>query len=177
MDWITIGLALLTFGALAVFVARPWWAQRRQPQPETTLDTSLAQQREETLNALRDLEFDYEVGKIIEEDYILLRQSLLADTAVIMTQIEQEQAHLNAPIEAEIFTTRKDDSARQVLLPPAENAGACPICNRIPLAGDLYCRGCGTHLAPACPECGKIISPTDRFCVACGLELALAVAG
>jgi hypothetical protein len=88
MDWTAIGLGLVTTGALVVYVTRPWWKQRQQPQPQpdSVPDTSLADQREAILTALRDLDFDHAVGKVIKEDYVSLRQTLLAKAAAILTQ-------------------------------------------------------------------------------------------
>lgn len=183
MDWSAIGLGLVTTGALVVYITRPWWTHRWNPQtkPASTPATSLADQREATLAALRDLDFDHEVGKVTEEDYTSLRQTLLVKTAAIMTQIEHEQAtaqtDLDARIEAEILAARQKLNGGRVTRSPDEGNRVCPTCNRLPLPGDLYCRGCGTHLAPACPECGQTVAPSDRFCVSCGFELALAMAG
>ncbi len=183
MDWTAIGLGLVTTGALVVYITRPWWIHRwnRQTKPALTPDASLADQREAILTALRDLDFDYEVGTVTEEDYTSLRQSLLAKAAAIMTQIEQEQATVQADfethIEAEILAARQNLNGGRVTRSVAETDRVCPTCSRVPLADDLYCRGCGTHLAPACPECGQTVAPADRFCVSCGFELARAMAG
>lgn len=183
MDWTAIGLGLVTTGLLAVYLTRPWWASRWNPQThsDSALEPSLADQCEAILTALGNLDFDYEVGKVTEEDYTFLRHPLLAKAAAIMTQIEQEQAtaqaDLDARIEAEILAARQNLNGGRVTRAPEEAGRACPTCNRLPLPGDLYCRGCGTHLAPACPECGQTVTPTDRFCVSCGFELALAMAG
>lgn len=183
MDWTAIGLGLVTTGALVAYITRPWWAHRwnAQPKPVSTPVISLANQREATLAALRDLDFDHEVGKVTEEDYTSLRQTLLAKTAAIMTQIEQEQATTQADlddhIEAEILAARQNLNGGRLTRSPEEGSRVCPTCSRVSLPGDLYCRNCGAHLAPACPECGQTVTPTDRFCVSCGFELALAMAG
>lgn len=173
MDWTIIGLSLVTMGALAAFVSRPWWAPQTTPVgPTPATAPSLAEQREATLTALRDLEFDYEVGKVIDEDYMPLRQALLQDTAMIMAQIEQQTNDLDARIEAEIQAVRGWE-----IIPASDNAGPCPTCHQLAYPGDRYCRGCGTPLALICPECGQAVSAADRFCVECGFELAVAVAG
>jgi hypothetical protein len=183
MDWIAIGLGLVTTGALVVYITRPWWAQRwnSQNKPDSTPDTSLTDQREAVLIALRDLDFDHVVGKLTEEDYAKLRQSLLVNAAAITTQMDNEQrsavADLDARLDTEILAVRQKLNDGRVPHSPDEVSGACPTCNRMRLPGDLYCRGCGTQLAPACPECDKTVSPTDRFCMSCGFELALAIAG
>lgn len=183
MDWTAIGLGVVTTGALVVYVTRPWWTHRWNPQtkPASTPEPSLADQREATLTALRDLDFDHAVGKITAADYSALRQTLLAKAAAIMTQIEYEQAtaqaDLDACIEAEILAARQNLNGGRVTRSPDEGSRVCPTCSRVPLSGDLYCRSCGTHLVPACPECGQPVASTDRFCVSCGFELVLAMVG
>lgn len=183
MDWTAIGLGLVTTGALVVYITRPWWIQRWQPQtqPDSTPEPSLADQHETIFTTLRDLDFDHAVGKITDGDYTVLRQNLLAKAAAIMTQIDQEQAvaqaALDARIEAEILAVRPKLNGGQITHPLDEAGRACPTCSRAPLPGDLYCRGCGSQLALTCPECGKAVTLTDHFCVGCGFELALAVAG
>lgn len=182
MDWTAIGLGLVTTGALVVYVTRPWWMPGRQsrPQPDSVPDTSPADRREATLTALRDLDFDHAVGKVTKEDYVSVRQTLLAKAAAIMTQIEQEQVaqvDLEARIEAEILAVRQNQKDGRIPHSPVGAGRSCPTCMRVSDPGDLYCRGCGTKLAPACPECGQLVVTTDHFCVACGFQLALAVAG
>jgi hypothetical protein len=183
MDWTAIGLGLVAIGVLVIYVTKPWWTQRWQSQThsDSTPNTSLVDQREAALVALRDLDFDHALGKVTEEDYVPLRQTLLASAAAIMTEIEQEQiatqTALAAHTEVEILAARQHLNGRQVSPSYTANGRTCPTCSRVPLPDDLYCRGCGTQLTPTCPECGKAVTPTDHFCVECGFELALAVAG
>jgi hypothetical protein len=45
----------------------------------------------------------------------------------------------------------------------------CPSCGHPTLAGDTFCRGCGTARTPTvCPTCGASRKPTDSFCGRCG---------
>jgi hypothetical protein len=183
---------------VAAYIARPWWAQRKETAPE--LDTSpqpaqnsqgesLTQQREALLITLRDLDFDYNVGTVTEEDYGPLRQSLLTQVADIMAQQEQQaavEANLEARIEAEILAARRSlNSAKRsqatsfsppavASLAPASN-GTCPACGWTRRPDALYCVDCGIKLPSACPECGQTVHSADLFCNRCGTELALAV--
>ena len=51
---------------------------------------------------------------------------------------------------------------------PASNQ-VCPICDRVPRVGDLFCRTDGTKLISGkmC-RCGKAAEPDDKFCGGCG---------
>ncbi|MEE6260557.1 adenylate/guanylate cyclase domain-containing protein [Plantactinospora sonchi] len=44
----------------------------------------------------------------------------------------------------------------------------CTTCGRTAAAGDRYCGGCGTELAPACAQCNRPLAPDAAFCTACG---------
>lgn len=45
----------------------------------------------------------------------------------------------------------------------------CPVCGHPTVAGDVFCRGCGTaHSSPSCPRCGAPRTTTDAFCGRCG---------
>lgn len=191
MDGVAIGLGLLLAGAVMVFVARPWWAQRgdlehglasRDGSVEDVHGEMLADRREAVLTALRDLDFDHAVGKVAKEDYEPLRQALLAEAAGVVAQLDDEwarvEADLDARIEAQVLamrqTLRAERSRRVSAASPANNP-VCPICGQTSRPGDLYCAGCGTRLNAECPQCGRVVRPTDLFCAGCGTKLALAV--
>jgi len=82
---IIIGILLL------IYLALPLWSSEQIPR-ETDIMTSASQQldlqREQSYSALLDLDEDYEVGKISDKDYQMLRQELLHETAEILKRIE-----------------------------------------------------------------------------------------
>jgi hypothetical protein len=184
MDWTAIGLGVITLGAVAAYITRPWWAGQADPAGSDRPAEALAERQEAVLAALRDLDFDHEVGKVTEEDYNGQRQALLVEVASVITQLDEgrtgEEADLDEQIEAQILTVRQTlqtnqqhEKGHQAPLP----GNTCPTCHRPARPGDLYCAGCGARLASACPECGKAVQPTDFYCASCGIELALALSG
>jgi Double zinc ribbon len=49
----------------------------------------------------------------------------------------------------------------------------CPECGYPTLAGDAFCRGCGTPRTPTvCGQCGAARTPTDTFCGRCGARFS-----
>lgn len=64
----------------------------------------LAQEREAVLQALRDLEFDYQTGKIAQSDYLVQREALLQRGAQLLRRLEAER---DAAIEAAIRDVRR----------------------------------------------------------------------
>lgn len=176
MDVIAISLGVVVAGTVGVYLAWPWWAKEGQlncASPERA-DETLNERHEQILSALRDLDFDHEVGKLTAEDYGLLRQSLLAEAAVVLTQLDESRAgaaDLDEEVETRILVVRR------TLRTDQRPGTACPTCSRPARSGDLYCGGCGARLASACPSCGKTVQPSDLYCGGCGVELALALSG
>jgi len=184
MNEMAVILGMLVAGAVAAFVAWPWRMQRKMLRPAfgaaaTPHAEALAERREAVLTALRDLDFDRAVGKVIEEDYSPLRQALLTEAAAVTTRLDDErvtvEANFGALIEEEVLDVLQTLGAEHRGGEPASD-NTCPACGRAFRPGDLYCAGCGAHLHTLCPECGRMVRLDDLFCAGCGARLAMAVA-
>lgn len=144
----------------------------RQSSARAELDELLAQ-REAAFQALRELRFDHQVGKVSDEDFAVFEAHLKQSAAAALQALDEWEAAadrgLEQVLEAEI-------AARRAAL-----AGAgrfCPACGRPAAAEDRFCGRCGASLAPAaasalsapraCPHCGTALDPGDRFCSGCG---------
>ena len=82
---IIIGILLL------IYLALPLWSSAQIPRETDTMTFTSQQldlQREQSYSALLDLDEDYEVGKISDKDYQMLRQELLHETAEILKRID-----------------------------------------------------------------------------------------
>ena len=82
---IIIGILLL------IYLAFPLWSSKQVLQENDVTNSALQQldlQREQSYSALVDLDEDYEVGKLSESDYQMLRQELLHEAAEILKRIE-----------------------------------------------------------------------------------------
>jgi hypothetical protein len=112
------GLLVLTIGgALLLIVVRPIEAGAgAQASSESTSSDS---EREAIVAALEDLEFDYETGKLSEED----------------------RDRLGEDLRQEAVRTLARARAREEPSPP----GACR-CGRVPQPGDRFCSQCGAAL-------------------------------
>ena len=93
MFWVILWILLLGI-PLTVFLALPL-RFRRDVEPEIDESESTMQQlfreRERGFSALADLDEDYEVGKLSEQDYQTLRAQLLEETAAVVGQIESSE--------------------------------------------------------------------------------------
>lgn len=132
---------VLAFLAVSVpVVAAPLWrAQTVASEPPGDSQTTSATSYGSTLLALRDLEFDHQLGVVNDDDYGQLHEQLVAEAAVALDgrpQAEREEAA--AAIEAAIRARRERH--------PANVIRFCPQCGNRVDAGDHFCTGCGNPL-------------------------------
>lgn len=119
------------------------------------------QSRQAVLLALRDLDFDFQAGKVAEVDYQPLRADLLRQAAGL---IEDQERVKDDAIEAMIQSRRTAKNVQQSLL-----EGQCRQCQAPLLQGAKFCSKCGAPVEEAqCPHCRKAVQPGDRFCPSCG---------
>ena len=156
-----ISAILIGLGALGVsipFVINPF--RQRQLTGAKKSEARDEDSRVAALSALRDLDFDYRVGKVGDEDYSALRVQLVADAAQhIQRQVEEEEK-----LEALIQARR------------ASQGSKCEQCGASLEAGQRFCSKCGEPAnSVVCPSCGKKVRAGDLFCPSCGIRVGLQV--
>ncbi len=155
---ILFGIAML---ALSLpFVARPFQQVRGKKSAMLMKRVDPNEQRLAALTALRDLDFDFQVGKVSEDDYTSLRARLVAEAARYL------QDDKNDEIEA-LIQARKASKAK---------TPACAHCGEALEAGNHFCPHCGAAAETSCPSCGKNIKAGDLFCSSCGAQLTIQTA-
>lgn len=169
MLWITLLLALLISLAALAYVLWPLFTQ--QPVALLVEDdrlTELLARKDSTLHALKDLEFDHQVGKLSEEDFTRFYERLSRQALVLIGQIEKVTPEINAldeALEAEITKQRRAVPARNGVVKPAV---AAPVVTA-PISTSTISTSSGTA-APThfCTECGTRLQPGFKFCANCG---------
>ena len=165
-------IALLVIGIL-VFIAYPLFDPRRGTFVESAsvLDTLIAQ-RDATYDALRDLDFDFQLGKLSKVDYDTLRDKYKARAAYILQQIDalagtgtgSNGKDAEAQIEDQVARLRhaKTTTTKEESLPRAPDAVEAEIARVRALrkAGGGFCSKCGTPYHAG-----------DKFCAKCGNKL------
>jgi RNase P subunit RPR2 len=148
---ILIGLGML--GVSIPFVIRPFQQKPTKNVKKSKTHVQFEEGRVATLSALRDLDFDYKSGKVIDEDYVPARAQLLAEAARYIQQQEEEEDKLETLIQA-----RRDSKDAN-----------CEQCGASMETGQRFCVKCGTPVNNvACPSCGKKVRAGDLFCSSCG---------
>lgn len=172
---LTLGLlGALLVSALAV-AAVVWPLLKKGPAPVLIEDdrlTELLHRKEQVLASIKELEFDYRVGKLSEADYQQFDQRLRRQAIGIMQQIEQvapESAGLDAALEREIDRRRmvKPETGKPASGEDLEAEIASR--RRVPAATPAPVTVSATNGATRyCTNCGGAIAPKHKFCAQCG---------
>lgn len=168
--FLVIALAL----AVVFFVAQPFMERGGRRMPAEAQDVSaLMAERDRIVNALQELDFDYKLSKIPEEDYPVQRAELLAKGTEILKRLDAlrpsaggketgpERAAADR-IEAAIAARRADLSSPPVAARDDDDVEALIASrrtNRKDKSGGF------------CPRCGKPVLASDRFCPHCGKSI------
>jgi hypothetical protein len=146
-----LGFALVLCAGLAFFVAAPLLAAERAGEATLPIDVTpladLKRRRLVVYENLKDLEFEFQAGKISREDYQSLRENYLGEAAQLMIASQQEEQMAS---EGELIE-------RAVVARRVERKRASP--------GEYVCPKCGfENPLPVkfCGECGARLSPRGR---------------
>ena len=169
MELTAIFFSLAVLILVGVYLYAPFMEgrARRVTEEEHELSALMAE-RDRVINSLQELDFDYKLGKIPEEDYPTQRAGLLQSGAEILKKIDSL---------APQPTSAQDTEARLERAIAARRADAAMA--RVEIADDeleamisARRKGRTNKSAGFCPRCGKPVMVTDRFCPSCGKSLS-----
>jgi len=147
---------------LAIAAAAIAWPLLREPDEDAEagslqeatvaadpLDDLLAR-RDAIYQAIRELRFDYQVGKVSEADYHIFEDQFKIQAVAVLKEIDQLQAaeadgDLDGRLEAEIAALRRNGhgAGPARVKQPAGAARFCSQCGQPVQPGDLFCGACG----------------------------------
>jgi hypothetical protein len=164
MDALTLFITLILVGGAFTLVLYPLW--QRPTRPTTEIDRpgqSLAEveaRYQAALAAIRDLMFDYEMGKIAAEDYLPLLQKAKLHAAQLRQQLNQsgDEVSFNPATDAEIEAAVAALKNNQTHTAPS-------------LQSQVESEIAVLTQKNRCPQCGYTAQPGDSFCAKCGLVL------
>jgi hypothetical protein len=152
-----IGAVLVGLGILVVavaYMARPLFRQSsnggQNNAASAATRSQLTSRRDAVYALIRELDADYQTGKVNAEDYQIQRGRYVAEGVSILKQLDalsagEGHADLNAEIEAQVLALRQAHAT-------STGEGQQP-----PLA--------------FCSQCGHPADPEHRFCANCGASL------
>ena len=151
--------AVLAVAAL-VLVLLPLFNEVSAPRRTTSRSESAAPSSE-AVQALREIEFDRETGKLSDADYTALKTRYTREAVAAM---RDEKAGVAG---------EAGDAAEAVILQYRRRQLGCTVCGPRPEPDAIYCSTCGRYLAATCARCHAPITEIGaRFCGSCGESLA-----
>jgi Double zinc ribbon len=144
----------LAFVLLPMFMGSSPSAGRR---PRTDRSAGASDESTRSIEALREIEFDRETGKLSDADYASLKASY---TASALSEMRGE---------GDVASGGGRSATSMALGPPT----VCPSCGPRPEPEALFCSQCARYLPGNCQTCGApVAEPGARYCAECGHRLA-----
>lgn len=145
--------AIMIVVAVALFVAAPLVegarSRRRIATPERERQEHL---RALAVQGLRELEFDHEMGKLDEGDYLTLKRTLEDRALSAMAALDRIAAPAPAAVSDDSVNGAAPNGATPVAESSAHAAARTRFCPRCGAAG--VAPGAGTDSCPACGAAG-----------------------
>ena len=169
MELTAIFFSLAVLILVGIYLYAPFMERRARRVTEEEHELSaLMAERDRVINSLQELDFDFKLGKIPEDDYPVQRSSLLQKGADILRKIDAlapqatSAQDTEARLERAIAARRADASVARVEV--TDDDLESMISSR---------RKKRTNKSAGfCPKCGKPVMVTDRFCPSCGKSLS-----
>ena len=154
---------LLAIGGLAV-VLYPLFVEAPAGRPVARAATAAQTvDRERAVEALREIEFDRETGKLSDSDYAELKTAYTQEAIAAMRAEES----------AAVVAAAADDPAEAAVLAYRQRVRECGRCGPRPEPDAAYCSSCGGYLAGRCGHCSApVTEPGAAYCTGCGHALA-----
>lgn len=156
-------LMLLGFAVVAYPLMRP--AARLVTGGAASEDEleELTRERDSAYAAIKELEFEYQLGNLSPEDFQGLRDQYAERAARALSRLDaaRERAAAAAAVAPAPAPVPVPDIEP---LPP----GVCPLCRQPVEAEDRFCAECGAMLSRFCRACGAQRDPSETSCARCG---------
>ncbi len=195
-----IACGLLALGVLAYMISPMLDGSARRLRTERSAGSrrdDLLKKKDFIFSSIRELNIDYNMGKLAAEDHKTLRQEYMNEASDVLDELDRT-AVSDLPVEEQIEeavreirrrepatgeTVTVDDEAaahKAAEDVPAEDARpvpsarvqVCRICRTVNELSARFCIECGASLKTStCAGCGAENPASARFCAQCGGKL------
>lgn len=168
MELGSVFLILAVFIIVGIYLYAPFMTKPRKLSTSEMHEVSaLKAERDRVITSLQELDFDFKLGKIPDEDYPEQRAELLKKGSDILRQLDELEPLYAAARTAEA-RIEKAAAARR-----ADSASEDAAFSDEEVEAMLAARRKQHKSKPAgfCPKCGKPILAADNFCPSCGKSL------
>jgi cytochrome c-type biogenesis protein CcmI len=140
---VMIGAVLLSIGVV-LFLLLPILRGERASFSRTRGELTDAEARKRAaVRALRDVEYDYQTGKLDDTDYSDLKTALSRDALRAIERVDQEDEW-------------------------EAGAAGIGVARESGLEAEIARARAGLRAGPTCEDCGEVNVAGSRFCIACG---------
>ena len=169
MELTAIFFSLAVLILVGIYLYAPFMERRARSvtEEEHELSTLLAE-RDRVINSLQELDFDFKLGKIPEDDYPVQSTGLLQKGADILRKIDTLAPQATSAQDTETrleraIAARRADAAVARVEVTDDDVELMILSRR---------KSRKNRSAGFCPKCGKPVMVTDRFCPSCGKSLS-----
>jgi ribosomal protein L32 len=182
---VLIGLAIAVI--VVAYIMQPLVIKTRvkAAAPESPRDKLLAE-RDTLYTTIRDLDLDFQTGKLVEADYRVMRDKYTAQGVEILKELDalgidrhpqaadrsSQQGAAMDEVEAAVRARRKIKSQVAGRVAEEDEIEAAIRTRRQTKISHQE----STTSNQTCPTCGASFDPADRFCAKCGMALTAEVA-
>ncbi len=140
----------------------------RRQAAESSPSAKLVGERDAAYQAIKELDFEHDLGNLSESDYRTLRDRYRGEAAATLQKLDSVAEELASTEAPPPTTAARIDAVSK----KRTQAGlTCPSCGSQSQPDDLFCAACGGQLGGSCPSCGGSALAEDRFCAGCGAPL------
>ena len=163
-------------GGVVVFVLFPIFARAsevgKRPTATARERTSLLEKKDRIYEAIQDVDFEYQAGKLSDTDYKSVREDFLGQAAELIARLDElDASDVSTAETSQEAPDTLEQATQQVPSNGDEVSGpSCPSCQQLNPEGAQFCMRCGSKLTSSahCPQCGAELQKEARFCTACG---------
>jgi hypothetical protein len=172
MDLGPILLLIALILGVTLFLAAPLLGKRpRGIAPDSSESSSLMAERDRVINALQELDFDFKLGKIPDEDYPVQRAELLQKGAEILRKLDTLASAGTSSKGGGSDVVRRLEQAAAARSADSPSGGQHLDDDEIEAMLAAHRTARKEKSTGFCPRCGKPVSVADRFCPSCGKPL------
>lgn len=171
-----IAIIIVITALVAIYIIWPFFLGRKSqnneqlrtdnPSPESDLQQklkSLDNHKENLYAAIKDIEFDYGLGKLSKEDFDELSNKYKIEAANVLKEIDQTEKQVS-------FNDSENDLEQEIA--SYRNTESKPLITEdTELEEEIAAFRSGSQSSLFCSECNTEYRTGDAFCSKCGAKL------
>ncbi len=176
MDIGAVFLTLAILTLVVMYLAQPYLERRTKiVSAEEAEHSTLLAMRDRYINALKELDFDHEMGKIPAEDYPTQRADLLKKGAEALRHLDEYEGTKSTSAEDRleaVIAARRADATGTYTPNPDETPAITGDDDDLEALIAARRSKRKEKSAGFCPNCGHPVMESDKFCTKCGKKTA-----